>query len=54
MSNEGNTVVDLTMGSGSTGVACKNRNRYFTGIDLDEKDFEIAMQRINNTPPLLF
>ena len=53
-SNEGNTVVDLTMGSGSTGVACKNTNRNFIGIEMDDKYFEIAKQRINNTPPLLF
>ena len=53
-SNEGNTVVDLTMGSGSTGVACKNTNRNFIGIEMDDNYFEIAKQRINNTPPLLF
>ena len=53
-SNEGNTVIDLTMGSGSTGVACKNTNRNFIGIEQDDKYFEIAKQRINNAPPLLF
>jgi len=53
-SNEGNTVVDLTMGSGSTGVACKNTNRNFIGIEMDNNYFEIAKQRINNAPPLLF
>jgi DNA modification methylase len=47
-SNKGNTVVDLTMGSGSTGVACVNSNRNFTGIEQDEKYFEIAKTRINN------
>jgi site-specific DNA-methyltransferase (adenine-specific) len=46
-SNEGNLVVDLTMGSGSTGVACKNTNRSFIGIEKDEKYFKIAEQRIN-------
>lgn len=46
-SNEGNLVVDLTMGSGSTGVACKNTNRNFIGIEKDEKYFKIAEQRIN-------
>tara|TARA_R110001606_G_scaffold11857_1_gene51125 strand:- start:204 stop:1151 length:948 start_codon:yes stop_codon:yes gene_type:complete len=46
-SNEGNLVVDLTMGSGSTGVACKNTNRNFIGIEMDEKYFEIATERIN-------
>lgn len=53
-SNEGNTVIDLTMGSGSTGVACKNTNRNFIGIEMDDNYFEIAKQRINNAPPLLF
>ena len=48
-SNENNLVVDLTMGSGSAGVACKNTNRNFIGIELDEKYFEIAKERINNT-----
>ena len=46
-SNEGDLVVDLTMGSGSTGVACKNTNRDFIGIEQDEKYFEIAKERIN-------
>lgn len=46
-SNEGNLVVDLTMGSGSTGVACKNTNRSFIGIEKDEAYFKIAEQRIN-------
>jgi len=48
-SNEGNLVCDLTMGSGSTGVACKNTNRNFIGIEKDEKYFEIAEKRINGT-----
>ena len=47
-SNEGDLVVDLTMGSGSTGVACVNTNRKFIGIEQDNKYFEIAKQRINN------
>ncbi|MDI9541579.1 MAG: site-specific DNA-methyltransferase, partial [Pseudomonadota bacterium] len=41
-SNEGDLVVDLTMGSGSTGVACKNTNRSFIGIEKDENYFKIA------------
>ena len=45
-SNEGDTVVDLTMGSGSTGVACLNTNRNFIGYELDDKYFEIAKERI--------
>ncbi|MEL7692213.1 DNA-methyltransferase [Streptococcus anginosus] len=46
-SNQGDTVLDLFMGSGSTGVACKNLNRNFIGIELDDKYFEIAKRRIN-------
>ena len=46
-SNENDLVVDLTMGSGSTGVACKNTNRNFTGIEMDDKYFDIATKRIN-------
>ena len=45
-SNEGNTVLDFTMGSGSTGVACVNTNRNFIGIELDGNYFEIAKKRI--------
>ena len=46
-SNQNDLVVDLTMGSGSTGVACKNTNRSFIGIEKDENYFKIAEQRIN-------
>ena len=45
--NEGETVLDFTMGSGSTGVACVNTNRHFIGIELDEGYFNIATQRID-------
>lgn len=45
--NEGETVLDNCMGSGSTGVACVNTNRNFIGYELDEKYFEIAEKRIN-------
>jgi site-specific DNA-methyltransferase (adenine-specific) len=44
-SNEGNSVVDLTMGSGSTGVACKNTNRNFIGIEKDENYYNVALRR---------
>jgi site-specific DNA-methyltransferase (adenine-specific) len=44
--NEGMTVLDNTMGSGSTGVACVNTNRNFIGIELDTTYFEIAKNRI--------
>jgi len=47
--NEGDTVLDNAMGSGSTGVACKNTNRNFIGIEKDENYFKIAEQRINAT-----
>ena len=43
---EGDMVVDFTMGSGSTGVACKNTNRKFVGIELDDHYFEIGKNRI--------
>jgi len=46
-SNENDLVADLTMGSGSTGVACRNTNRSFIGIEKDEAYFKIAEQRIN-------
>ena len=48
-SNEGEVVLDTFMGSGSTGVACKNLNRNFIGIELDETYFNIAKERIENT-----
>ena len=44
--NEGETVLDFTMGSGTTGVAAKNLNRDFIGIELDETYFNIAKGRI--------
>lgn len=45
--NENETVLDFTMGSGTTGVACKNLNRNFIGIELDEGYFNIAKDRIS-------
>ena len=53
-SNENDLVVDLTMGSGSTGVAAKNLNRNFIGIEQDQKYFNIAEQRIKETEYKLF
>ena len=47
-SNEGDLVIDPFMGAGSTGVACKNTNRNFIGIEIDEKYFNIAKERIEN------
>ena len=47
--NEGETVLDNVMGSGTTGVACKRLNRKFIGIEQNEKYFEIAKQRIEET-----
>ena len=44
--HEGETVLDFTMGSGTTGVACVNLNRSFIGIELDDKYFKIAKNRI--------
>ena len=53
-SNENDLVVDLTMGSGSTGVACKNTNRDFIGIEMNDEYFKIAEQRINDNKYRLF
>ena len=50
--NETETVLDFTMGSGTTGVACKNLNRGFIGIELDETYFNIAKERIPNSPEI--
>jgi len=55
--NEDETVLDFTMGSGTTGVACKKLNRNFIGIELDPEYFKIAEARINaveNKPFSLF
>jgi site-specific DNA-methyltransferase (adenine-specific) len=47
-SNEGDTVLDFTMGSGSTGIACKNLNRNFIGIEINKQYFELAKTRLFN------
>lgn len=46
--NEGDLVLDFTMGSGSTGVACKNLNRDFIGIEKNEEYYEIAKKRLDD------
>lgn len=46
--NENETVLDFTMGSGTTGVACVNTNRKFIGIEMDDRYFEIAKKRISD------
>ena len=50
--NKNDTVLDFTMGSGSTGVACKNLNRNFIGIELDTDYFNIAKKRIDSISSL--
>ena len=52
--NENETVLDFTMGSGSTGVACVNTNRNFIGIEMDNNYFEIAKKRIEDNKLKLF
>ena len=52
-SNENENVLDFTMGSGSTGVACINANRNFYGIELDNTYFEIAKKRIEEAEKLV-
>lgn len=47
--NEGDTVLDFAMGSGTTGLAAKNLNRNFIGIELEPKYFDIASMRINGS-----
>jgi len=48
-SNKSDTILDPFMGSGTTGVACKELGRNFIGIEISEKYFKIAERRINNT-----
>jgi site-specific DNA-methyltransferase (adenine-specific) len=53
--NEGDTVCDITMGSGTTGVACVQTGRHFIGIEIDKGYFDIAEKRIKEAqlqPPL--
>jgi len=46
-SKEGDTILDPTMGSGSTGVACKNMKRNFIGIEMDDEIYDVAYKRLN-------
>lgn len=50
--NEGDTVLDPFMGSGTTGKMCSVYNRNFIGIEVNKDYFEIAKKRINNANPL--
>ena len=52
--NKNEKVLDFTMGSGSTGVACINTNRNFIGIELDDNYFKIAEDRINKAKESIF
>jgi site-specific DNA-methyltransferase (adenine-specific) len=52
--NENETVLDFTMGSGSTGVACVNTKRNFIGIEKDDNYFKIAEDRINKAKESIF
>ncbi len=47
-SNEEDTVMDFCMGSGTAGVACKNTNRKFIGVEMDKEIYDLASNRINN------
>ena len=47
--NEGETVLDFTMGSGTTGVACINTGRKFIGMEMDSDIFQVAKERISNS-----
>ena len=51
---EGDLVIDCFMGSGTTGVACKNLNRRFIGMEMNTEYFNIASKRINGTQNMLF
>ena len=52
-SDEGQTILDPTMGSGSTGVACKNLKRNFIGYELNEKIFKVAKNRIEKASVII-
>ncbi len=54
LTKENDTILDPFMGSGTTGVACKELGRNFIGIEIEPKYYEIAKRRIDNTPEPLF
>ena len=51
--DEGQTILDPTMGSGSTGVACKTLKRNFIGFEMDEKIYKVAEQRIKKVETII-
>ncbi len=53
-SDENDVVLDPCMGSGTTGVACKNTNRKFIGIERDKKYFNTAKERLSTKDLTLF
>ena len=52
-SNEGDTILDFTMGSGSTGVACINTNRKFIGVEMNKEIFQVAKNRLEEKKILI-
>ena len=50
-SNEGDTVLDFCMGSGTTCVACVNTRRHYIGIEMDKKWYDNSVERVANTAP---
>jgi DNA modification methylase len=54
ITNEGDTVLDPFMGSGSLGEACQNLNRKYIGIELSDYYFEVAKKRLSSREALLF
>lgn len=44
--NEGDSILDPFMGSGTTGVACKNLGRHFTGIEKEKEYYDMALERL--------
>jgi site-specific DNA-methyltransferase (adenine-specific) len=53
-SNEGDTILDFTMGSGSTMLACQNTNRNGIGLEINDNYFKVATDRVNQNKQKLF